>query len=281
MKKLFHVINILLSAAIGITGVLIMVGEQNFLLEPISGGVLLAMAVTVLIPGIFFPEIQPEVLKEMAQFHEKMWFKKGWEPAAILIWGIFISLIGIFVLAGGTPKNQILIAAALIFLGILMITSVLWKIWENKEIYGKAKVKPVLLPLLVVIGIFVLCGIIGSVKMNFEMKNSFFKRIEEKSADENVHLKESQVETYTEAQLFSKLSEDFEGKKLYYRRHENMDGKRNLIVWNDTEENVYLYILNEKGENLFEIQTAMISQNLHIEDVRGKEEGIIQEKSGR
>ena len=87
--------------------------------------------------------------------------------------------------------------------------------------------------------------------------------------------KKMDSDLYTKTQLSEKLSEDFDGQKLYYSLQHPNDEQIHLILWNDTEENVYIYILEKAGEESYQIQTTMLSQSLTYKDVKGKAQGVI------
>ena len=269
---MLHIINIILSIGIGILGFILMLTQHNTFLELIAGCIALIMSICGIFMSLFSEKLAQKLFPPFKEV------RKGWEPVVILIWGLFEAFIGIFVLVGGTPINQKLMIGILVLTGILFLTSILWKVKDNKKMYGQARLKPMLIIILLIIGILSICVGIGYIITKQQWKNQLGVTFvvpqdtdSPKSSD-----KKMDSDLYTKTQLSEKLNEDFDGQKLYYSLQNPNDEQIHLILWNDTEENVYIYILEKAGEESYQIQTTMLSQSLTYKDVKGKEQGVIE-----
>lgn len=301
MKKIVHIINTILSLMLSGLGFILMVSPSEMLIENIAGAITLTFGMICLIIGVFFPKENhlpsdktQKVLKlsillnsllnrtstnsqaiETAQGKREI--KRSWEPTAILIWGVFEGLLGIFVIVIGTPKNRILMIIILILTVLLFITSILWKIEDNKEHYGEKKLASIFISAGIVVAIFSVAGIIGYIKTEYDLGKQEGLELPSVVDPNHEDIEISDIESYTLNQLFVKISKDFDGQKLYYKLQHKDEHSANLIIWNDMDEDVVIYVLDKTKEDCYRINFSMLSENLSYADVQGKEDGIILE----
>ena len=138
---------------------------------------------------------------------------------------------------------------------LLIFTSAAWKAADNKEKYGRPMLKAVLLPIAV---LTLAIGIIGAI--------SYVK--ESRSWRESGISAPAQNDREQEA---VKTEEGDTKKELL----EGKDGGNSLVVWNDSEDTVYLYLLKKDDRDCYTVENKMISESLTKKDVEGKEEGVL------
>lgn len=292
MKKIYHIINLVLSILIAGLGVILMISPSEMLIEPIAGGMAIVLSIIYLIIGAFFPkEEQQKVIETSPSLDERInstpesiqmiegrkKLRRSWEPSIPFLWGIFQSLVGIFVIINSTARNQILMMNILISIAILFIISVLWKVEDNKERYGERKLGAIFLPIGIMTAIFLIVGIIGYIKTEKDLGEMSFMETLTSIKPNRDSIEQSEIEIYTLNQLFDKISEDFDGQRLYYKLQNKNEEGANLIIWNDIDEDVVIYVLNKEKADCYSIEFTMLSTNLKHEDVEGKEDGIILE----
>ena len=69
------------------------------------------------------------------------------------------------------------------------------------------------------------------------------------------------------------VKEDFK-TEVYYRWVGGEDDVYSLVVWNDESDDVYVYQFAVDGDR-YDLETEFVSGALSIEDVKGKEDGVI------
>lgn len=302
MKKTIHIVNSIISAAIIVLGVALIVTESknitNDIMGTISGGVAATMGLCIMVVGVFFPKDPTEVsdtgkkVLSVAVVLNSLLNKKvpnsaavnvangktkihrGWEPTAILIWAVFQAIIGIFVIVEGSEKGRWLSIGILLLIALLFSCSIVWRLLDQKEKTGRFNIPAIVLPLVIVVGIFTASGFLGTLATKAEF--SEWDNVKP-TINEGSHIS-TEAESYDEKQLLDKVSEEFDGQQLYYKI-QHTEKRTNLIVWTDTDKQVYIYLLEKVGEGKYRIFSSIISQSVTYEDVQGKEDGIIFEKA--
>ena len=160
---------------------------------------------------------------------------------------------------------------------LLIFTSAGWKAADNKEKYGRPMLKAVFLPIAVLVLVIDVVGGISYIKESRRWKESEIPvPVQNDGEQENVQTEE---DGDTKEELLDKVSADFPGETLRYRMMEGRDGGYSLVVWNDTEDTVYLYLLKKDNQEHYIIESKMISDSLTKADVEGKEEGVFGKKA--
>lgn len=297
MKKSLHIINILLLICEGAVGAAILFYADRFdFMSYISGAAAVIMSIVMLITGALLPKKETMLSKgqqkaakavmlsntvlngEMPNAAEfdvvtgKKGLRRSWEPLAITIWFFLQSLTAVFVIVSASGVLQISEIISVVILLLLIFTSAAWKAADNKEKYGKPILKAVLFPIAV---LTLAIGIIGAISY---VKESRSWRESGSSAPAQNDREQEAVKTEegdTKKELLDKVRADFPGETLYYRMLEGKDGGNSLVVWNDSEDTVYLYLLKKDDRDCYTVENKMISESLTKKDVEGKEEGVL------
>ncbi len=266
MKKVFHIINGIISALLLITGIRMLISAKPELLMSYIGGlVLIVLSSIALITGFLLPKRKMESTNGL-----KRGRVRGWEPIVAVIWLFFYTWIVIFVYVLGSGQLKKLALISFWLMVILAGASLIWKLLDNKETYGKYALPAVLLPILVVAAIF---G--GSVAWGYVKEFGLPKK--QPHRIEQTELPKAELETGTFAEILDQIQKDFDGQKLYYAVQTTEDGTKYVVAWNDEEETVSMYQLKKENEQYI-IVSKMQSQALTKEDVLGKHQGVIEKK---
>ena len=297
MKKSLHIINILLLICEGAAGAAILVYADQFDFMPyISGAAAVVMSIVMLITGALLPKKESMLSKgqqkaakavmlsntvlngetpNAAEFDVvtgKKGLRRSWEPLAITIWFFLQSLTAVFVIVSASGVLQISEIISVVILLLLIFTSAAWKAADNKEKYGRPMLKAVLLPIAV---LTLAIGIIGAISYVKESRSWRESGISAPAQNDREQEAVKTEEGDTKKELLDKVRADFPGETLYYRRLEGKDGGNSLVVWNDSEDTVYLYLLKKDDRDCYTVENKMISESLTKKDVEGKEEGVL------
>ena len=299
MKKKSHIINIILSIILGTLGIIMIINKSNFMTEKIMGGATSIFAILFIILGVLLPKDERELSEKERKIALGMTainsvtneatvnsvaidtilgrkkIKRSWEPVAVFIVGIVLGIIGIFAIGVGTDNNRKIAIAIMIVMVLLFIFTFSWKVLDNKEHYGEAKIGGILIPMVIVLTIFSAAGIYGRIKTEHDLSKSPLVRTTKKIEMNKQENKNPKVNVYTIDQLFKKISNDFDRQKLYYSLQNKDEENINLILWKEADDKVYIYILKKIDDNRYQIDTSMVSNSLKYKDVKGKEDGII------
>lgn len=302
MKKSLHIINILLLICEGATGAVILfnAGQSDFM-PYISGAAAVIMSIAMLITGALLPKKETMLSKgqqkaakavmvsntvlngelpNSADFDVvtgKKGLRRSWEPFAIAIWLLLQSLTAVFVIISASGILRVSEIVSVVILLLLIFTSAAWKAADNKEKYGRPMLKAVFLPIAVLVLVIAVVGGISYIKESRRWKESEIPvPVQNDGEQENVQTEE---DGDTKEELLDKVSADFPGETLRYRMMEGRDGGYSLVVWNDTEDTVYLYLLKKDNQEHYIIESKMISDSLTKADVEGKEEGVFGKKA--
>ena len=303
MKVLLHRINGLLSILLVVAGIAMLVSGDWTLTD--ESGILfilalfqIVMATVAGVVGLLFPkegtklsERAKKVLRIVLVLHTVLNKKaigaysvedasvprRTWEPIIPFVWLIFQAMLSI-VAYSGTSRQQALVLLSLALLIVFFVTSLAWKVLDEKE-RGTYRLHMVLLPMLVV------CVLIGGVLL-FVMiwdggrEDGLQKTKQQLAAlqdsdprpDETVEADEGDV--LTPEELTALLRQDFTSEDVFYRLLEQEEDGLYLVAWSENSADVYVYQL-EKREDAFVLQAAFASSSITKEDVLGREDGVL------
>ena len=307
MKVLLHRINGLLSILLVVAGIAMLVsGDWNLTDEP---GILfilalfqIVMATVAGVVGLLFPkegtklsERAKKVLRIVLVLHTVLNKKaigaysvedasvprRTWEPIIPFVWLIFQAMLSI-VAYSGTSRQQALVLLSLALLIVFFVTSLAWKVLDEKE-RGTYRLHMVLLPMLVV------CVLIGGVLLFVMIRDGGredgLQETKQQLAalqdtdprpDETVEADEGDV--LTSEELTALLRQDFPSEDVFYRLLEQEEDGLYLVAWSENSADVYVYQL-EKREDAFVLQAAFASSSITKEDVLGREDGVLSNDS--
>lgn len=200
MKKITNLINRFLLALIALTGIAMFFfmadfREDLFTAQVLNASLLLLLGIINLIHGVIYPDRRDEVGKVRDTFLKVMEFltrafyhypflpirpethssiaRRHWEPMGVFVLFIFYIPFGIlsFVIAG-TPYRILLIVGGILLL-LMIITSFIWKMADNKETTGQTQAWLVARPLIVVIAFLGFCTIIALIYTFHQSQNTF------------------------------------------------------------------------------------------------------------
>ena len=307
MKVLLHRINGLLSILLVVAGIAMLVsGDWNLTDE---SGILfilalfqIVMATVAGVIGLLFPkegtklsERAKKVLRIVLVLHTVLNKKaigaysvedasvprRTWEPIIPFVWLIFQAMLSI-VAYSGTSRQQALVLLSLALLIVFFVTSLAWKVLDEKE-RGTYRLHMVLLPMLVV------CVLIGGVLLFVMIRDGGredgLQETKQQLAalqdtdprpDETVEADEGDV--LTSEELTALLRQDFPSEDVFYRLLEQEEDGLYLVAWCENSADVYVYQL-EKREDAFVLQAAFASSAITKEDVLGREDGVLSNDS--
>lgn len=307
MKVLLHRINGLLSILLVVAGIAMLVSGDWTLTD--ESGILfilalfqIVMATVAGVVGLLFPkegtklsERAKKVLRIVLVLHAVLNKKaigaysvedasvprRTWEPIIPFVWLIFQAMLSIFAYSG-TSRQQALVLLSLALLIVFFVTSLAWKVLDEKA-RGTYRLHMVLLPMLVV------CVLIGGV-LAYGMirdggREDGLQETKQQLAalqdidprpDETVEADEGDV--LTPEELAALLRQDFPSEDVFYRLLEQEEDGLYLVAWSENSANVYVYQL-EKREDAFVLQAAFASSSITKEDVLGREDGVLSNDS--
>lgn len=307
MKVLLHWINGLLSILLVVAGIAMLVSGDWTLTD--ESGILfilalfqIVMATVAGVVGLLFPkegtklsERAKKVLRIVLVLHTVLNKKaigaysvedasvprRTWEPIIPFVWLIFQAMLSI-VAYSGTSRQQALVLLSLALLIVFFVTSLAWKVLDEKE-RGTYRLHMVLLPMLVV------CVLIGGA-MAYGMirdggREDGLQETKQQLAalqdidprpDETVEADEGDV--LTSEELTALLRQDFPSEDVFYRLLEQEEDGLYLVAWSENSADVYVYQL-EKREDAFVLQAAFASSSITKEDVLGREDGVLSNDS--
>lgn len=307
MKVLLHQINGLLSILLVVAGIAMLVsGDWNLTDE---SGILfilalfqIVMATVAGVVGLLFPkegtklsERAKKVLRIVLVLHTVLNKKaigaysvedasvprRTWEPIIPFVWLIFQAMLSIVAYLG-TSRQQALVLLSLALLIVFFVTSLAWKVLDEKE-RGTYRLHMVLLPMLVV------CVLIGGALLFVMIRDGGredgLQETKQQLAalqdtdprpDETVEADEGDV--LTSEELAALLRQDFPSEDVFYRLLEQEEDGLYLVAWSENSADVYVYQL-EKREDAFVLQAAFASSSITKEDVLGREDGVLSNDS--
>ncbi len=207
--------------------------------------------------------------------------RRTWEPIIPFVWLIFQAMLSI-VAYSGTSRQQALVLLSLALLIVFFVTSLAWKVLDEKE-RGTYRLHMVLLPMLVV------CVLIGGALLFVMIRDggredglqetkqqlAALQDIDPRQ-DETVEADEGDV--LTSEELTALLRQDFPSEDVFYRLLEQEEDGLYLVAWSENSADVYVYQL-EKREDAFVLQAAFASSSITKEDVLGREDGVLSNDS--
>lgn len=307
MKVLLHRINGLLSILLVVAGIAMLVSGDWTLTD--ESGILfilalfqIVMATVAGVVGLLFPkegtklsERAKKVLRIVLVLHTVLNKKaigaysvedasvprRTWEPIIPFVWLIFQAMLSI-VAYSGTSRQQALVLLSLALLIVFFVTSLAWKVLDEKE-RGTYRLHMVLLPMLVVcvlIGGALAYGMIrdGGREDGLQETKQQLAALQDTDPrpDETVEADEGDV--LTSEELTALLRQDFPSEDVFYRLLEQEEDGLYLVAWSENSADVYVYQL-EKREDAFVLQAAFASSSITKEDVLGREDGVLSNDS--
>lgn len=305
MKRVLHGANILFCVLLAVLSVLLVVYGWNSAQAPSSffaiwGGTQFVWALIVLLIGALLPEdalvVSPNVRAVLkivlvlaalggegtgnaAAFslaNGELKVQRFWEPALPLAWLFMEAVPLVFFPASGILGVAMVSSAVL--LALLYVCSLGWKILECKE-QNIFRWSVVLLPSLIIAGIF---GVIFLITWVQELRRG--PALNEQLADTRAQIAEA-LDDYEEgvslqpgegldmAGVLALVRADLE-TDAYYRWTAGEKETYSLVVWCDTDEEVYIYQFT-KADDLYYLEAAFASEAITKADVEGKQEGMI------
>lgn len=307
MKVLLHRINGLLSILLVVAGIAMLVSGDWTLTD--ESGILfilalfqIVMATVAGVVGLLFPkegtklsERVKKVLRIVLVLHTVLNKKaigaysvedasvprRTWEPIIPFVWLIFQAMLSIVAYLG-TSRQQALVLLSLALLIVFFVTSLAWKVLDEKE-RGTYRLHMVLLPMLVVcvlIGGVLAYGMIrdGGREDGLQETKQQLAALQDTDPrpDETVEADEGDV--LTSEELTALLRQDFPSEDVFYRLLEQEEDGLYLVAWSENSADVYVYQL-EKREDAFVLQAAFASSSITKEDVLGREDGVLSNDS--
>ncbi len=307
MKVLLHRINGLLSILLVVAGIAMLVSGDWTLTD--ESGILfilalfqIVMATVAGVVGLLFPkegtklsERVKKVLRIVLVLHTVLNKKaigaysvedasvprRTWEPIIPFVWLIFQAMLSI-VAYSGTSRQQALVLLSLALLIVFFVTSLAWKVLDEKE-RGTYRLHMVLLPMLVVcvlIGGALAYGMIrdGGREEGLQETKQQLAALQDidPRPDETVEADEGDV--LTPEELTALLRQAFPSEDVFYRLLEQEEDGLYLVAWSENSADVYVYQL-KKQEDAFVLQAAFASSSITKEDVLGREDGVLSNDS--
>ncbi len=307
MKVLLHRINGLLSILLVVAGIAILVsGDWNLTDE---SGILfilalfqIVMATVAGVVGLLFPkegtklsERAKKVLRIVLVLHTVLNKKaigaysvedasvprRTWEPIIPFVWLIFQAMLSIVAYLG-TSRQQALVLLSLALLIVFFVTSLAWKVLDEKE-RGTYRLHMVLLPMLVVcvlIGGAMAYGMIqdGGREDGLQETKQQLAALQDTDPRPDEAVEADEGDVLTSEELTALLRQDFPSEDVFYRLLEQEEDGLYLVAWSENSADVYVYQL-EKREDAFVLQAAFASSSITKEDVLGREDGVLSNDS--
>ncbi len=331
MKKILHQLNVLTIILLLVEGIVMIVrqeqlfGEHGYLIVACSL-FQIVMGIVVFLMGAIFPK-NPRPISKKGQsalkilmllaslggkntftvnahrmINEKLEVRRVWEPTLIFIW-LLIQVLFYMLLLAADIRFHFFIILSVLLLTALFISSLLWKIADEKE-RGTYRLHRVLLPL-VIVGMVLGIGAGLSFFLQQENKTSNLEDQWQGKGEElgemqekiDVYLQEKpdlfpeQIEeiqkqmkeitnvVYEEdigeineglsmEELVQRIASDFYPEDVYYKIVEE-----NVVAWTLDGEDIIVYQL-AKNEDGYMIVYVFASSSLSKDDVTGKEDGV-------
>ena len=307
MKVLLHRINGLLSILLVVAGIAMLVsGDWNLTDE---SGILfilalfqIVMAAVAGVVGLLFPkegtklsERAKKVLRIVLVLHTVLNKKaigaysvedasvprRTWEPIIPFVWLIFQAMLSIVAYLG-TSRQQALVLLSLALLIVFFVTSLAWKVLDEKE-RGTYRLHMVLLPMLVVcvlIGGVLAYGMIrdGGREDGLQETKQQLAALQDIDPRQDETVEADEGDVLTPEELTALLRQDFPSEDVFYRLLEQEEDGLYLVAWSENSADVYVYQL-EKREDAFVLQAAFASSSITKEDVLGREDGVLSNDS--
>lgn len=310
MKRILHVINSIFCLALMGLGVLIIAcnrdaDEDWMMIYTIIWGAQIVLAFVMFLIGALLPKEGKYISRRARRIvkivlilsvlggngpgnaaaynlmNDGFKVQRFWEPAFPLT--CFFFELGISIFFPGTGLMRTAIILSLVILFLLFLLSVWWKILECRE-NNILTWYNVILPSLIITAIFLLIFLITCI-MEWRRGAS----LQEELADKREKIEET-LDSYSYGEtgenetplphedldmegVLDLVKEDFK-TEVYYRWVGGEDDVYSLVVWNDESDDVYVYQFAVDGDR-YDLETEFVSGALSIEDVKGKEDGVI------
>ena len=311
MKNLLHLTSAILCILLAGAGVLLIAYRDQSVEDPSSifvliGGVQIAWAFIMFMIGALLPKDPRFISKRMQRFLKvimvlavlggsgtgvaaayrladgEVKLQRFWEPALPLVWLIIET--GIFLFFPGAGILGMAMIASQISLFLIFLCNLGWKVIYCRE-NGIFRWSIVLLPSIIIVAIFALIFLITFIQ---DVRRG--PTLSEELTDTQAEIEEA-LDPYGERTdsdgplpyedldmtgVVALVRADFESSigDIYYRWVGGENDIYSMVVWNDENEDVYVYQFN-KENGLYDLENAFLSDAISRDEVEGREDGVI------
>ena len=311
MKNLLHLTSAILCILLAGAGVLLIAYRDQSVEDPSSifvliGGVQIAWAFIMFMIGALLPKDPRFISKRMQRFLKvimvlavlggsgtgvaaayrladgEVKLQRFWEPALPLVWLIIET--GIFLFFPGAGILGMAMIASQISLFLIFLCNLGWKVIYCRE-NGIFRWSIVLLPSIIIVAIFALIFLITFIQ---DVRRG--PTLSEELTDTQAEIEEA-LDSYGERTdsdgplpyedldmtgVVALVRADFESSigDIYYRWVGGENDIYSMVVWNDENEDVYVYQFN-KENGLYDLENAFLSDAISRDEVEGREDGVI------
>ena len=311
MKNLLHLTSAILCILLAGAGVLLIAYRNQSVEDPSSifvliGGVQIAWAFIMFMIGALLPKDPRFISKRMQRFLKvimvlavlggsgtgvaaayrladgEVKLQRFWEPALPLVWLIIET--GIFLFFPGAGILGMAMIASQISLFLIFLCNLGWKVIYCRE-NGIFRWSIVLLPSIIIVAIFALIFLITFIQ---DVRRG--PTLSEELTDTQAEIEEA-LDSYGErtdsdgplpyedldmTEVVALVRADFESSigDIYYRWVGGENDIYSMVVWNDENEDVYVYQFN-KENGLYDLENAFLSDAISRDEVEGREDGVI------
>ena len=311
MKNLLHLTSAILCILLAGAGVLLIAYRDQSVEDPSSifvliGGVQIAWAFIMFMIGALLPKDPRFISKRMQRFLKvimvlavlggsgtgvaaayrladgEVKLQRFWEPALPLVWLIIET--GIFLFFPGAGILGMAMIASQISLFLIFLCNLGWKVIYCRE-NGIFRWSIVLLPSIIIVAIFALIFLITFIQ---DVRRG--PTLSEELTDTQTEIEEA-LDSYGERTdsdgplpyedldmtgVVALVRADFESSigDIYYRWVGGENDIYSMVVWNDENEDVYVYQFN-KENGLYDLENAFLSDAISRDEVEGREDGVI------
>ena len=311
MKNLLHLTSAVLCILLAGAGVLLIAYRNQSVEDPSSifvliGGVQIAWAFIMFMIGALLPKDPRFISKRMQRFLKvimvlavlggsgtgvaaayrladgEVKLQRFWEPALPLVWLIIET--GIFLFFPGAGILGMAMIASQISLFLIFLCNLGWKVIYCRE-NGIFRWSIVLLPSIIIVAIFALIFLITFIQ---DVRRG--PTLSEELTDTQAEIEEA-LDSYGERTdsdgplpyedldmpgVVALVRADFESSigDIYYRWVGGENDIYSMVVWNDENEDVYVYQFN-KENGLYDLENAFLSDAISRDEVEGREDGVI------
>lgn len=311
MKNLLHLTSAILCILLAGAGVLLIAYRDQSVEDPSSifvliGGVQIAWAFIMFMIGALLPKDPRFISKRMQRFLKvimvlavlggsgtgvaaayrladgEVKLQRFWEPALPLVWLIIET--GLFLFFPGAGILGMAMIASQISLFLIFLCNLGWKVIYCRE-NDAFRWSIVLLPSIIIVAIFALIFLITFIQ---DVRRG--PTLSEELTDTQAEIEEA-LDSYGERTdsdgplpyedldmtgVVALVRADFESSigDIYYRWVGGENDIYSMVVWNDENEDVYVYQFN-KENGLYDLENAFLSDAISRDEVEGREDGVI------
>lgn len=287
MKKVTNIINRCLLALMTMDGIAMFffmnsIFHVSFMPEVLSASTLLLAAFLYFMMGVVYPENRDEATGTHAKiltFLETvglMYYgsrsngkdekyvgprecRRYWDPTVATIILVLYGMFGVFVI-GVKESSSVFVGlwiAGCVLMILMMIVSVFWKLEDIRERTGEWHPWIAVKSIVITIGIFAFCGVIGGVQTWYQSSKSPYRVNMDKIKEEVEQAENAEWDYSVEEsdymqmpQVLSQIKENYGDEKVYYKisyggQIEDSNGvsceKVSFIVTGETQDDVVVF----------------------------------------